>query len=516
MENIAAPVAPTADKATRKQWIGLAVLALPTLLVSMDSTVTYLALPVISTTLHPTSSQLLWITDIFTFLEGGLLITMGTLGDRIGRKKLLLWGSVAFTLASVLAAFSQTAIMLIVARGLLGIAGATLLPSTVALIRSLFHNDRQRSVAMGIWTTCFATGTMLGPLVGGLLLSHFWWGSVFLIAVPLMLLFLVVGPAFLPEYRAPQAERFDLFSALFLLVGILSIIYAVKRLGEQVHGDWQPVAQAAGGIVLLVIFIRRQQRITNPLIDLKLFRLPAFNATLGALFLTLFCWGGTYLFVAQYLQLVIGLDPLHAGLWTIPNAAAGMISCLGAPWLARSLGRNTVLVLGMVILSAGILLLSQVNNHTGLSLLIPATILATAGCSFTVTLGVDKVISSVPHERAGGAAGIYETSTTFGSALGVGVLGSIGMAIYRSRMGAAHNSDIAADAIIKATNTLGEAVEVAQQLPGKPGVALLQESHAVFVRSFSITAGVAVALLLIMVTVVSWVYKKEARHAVPE
>jgi DHA2 family multidrug resistance protein-like MFS transporter len=509
MENFAYPVMDTAASAGRKQWIGLAVLALPTLLVSMDSTVTYLALPVISATLKPTSAQLLWITDIFTFLEGGLLITTGTLGDRIGRKKLLLWGSVAFTLASVLAAFAQTAVMLIAARGLLGIAGATLLPSTVALIRSLFHNDRQRSVAMGIWTTCFATGTMLGPLVGGLLLDHFWWGSVFLIAVPIMVLFLAVGPALLPEYRAPQAERFDLLSALLLLAGILSIIYTVKRISEQGNLGGLPLTLAVTGIILLIIFLRRQQRITNPLIDLDLFRLPAFNATLGALFLTLFCWGGIYLFVAQYLQLIIGLDPLHAGLWTIPNAAAGMVSCLSAPLLARWLGRNTVMVLGMLVLAAGVLLLSQLNNHTGLGLLIPATILSTAGCSFTVTLGVDKVISSVPHERAGAAAGIYETSTTFGSALGVGILGSIGMAIYRSRMSSVHSNTITAGVIEKAKSTLGEAITVAQQLPDQQGTALLQQSQAAFVRSFSVTAAVAVALLLLMVWGVSWVYRNK-------
>jgi len=485
-------------KASRTEWIGLAVLALPTLLVSMDATVTYLAIPTISAILKPSASELLWITDIYIFLEGGLLITMGTLGDRIGRKKLLIYGAVAFAIASAFAAFANSAHMLIAARGLMGIAGATLLPSTVSLIRSMFHDDRQRAVAIGIWTTCFSTGTMLGPLLGGLLLHYFWWGSVFLISVPVMLLFLVMGPLFLREYRSPGHEKFDLVSAFQLLAGILAIIYSIKRIGERLVAEPITISLLVAGAVILYFFIKRQRRITNPLIDLNLFLLAPFSATLLALLCSLFCWSGVYLFVAQYLQLVLMFDAQKAGLWTVPAAALGMISCLSAPLIARFAGRNTVIITGMILIMMGLIMLSQVPDNAGLFLLVFATILLTAGCSLAVTLGVDKVISSVPASRAGVAAGIYETSTTFGSALGIAVLGSIGTAIYRNSL---HSE--------QAGNTLGQASTLSASLPANQAKDLFQLAQTSFNYAFAIIALFAVVMLFIVILVVGSVYRSE-------
>jgi DHA2 family multidrug resistance protein-like MFS transporter len=499
------------DKATRTQWIGLAVLALPTLLVSMDSTVTFLVLPVISAELKPTSSQLLWITDIFTFLEGGLLITMGTLGDRLGRKKLLLYGAVAFAFASVLAAFSQTANMLIIARALLGIAGATLLPSTVSLIRHMFHNDSERGMAMGIWTTCFSTGTMLGPWLGGFLLHYFWWGSVFLIAVPIMLLFLILGPKLLPEYRAPKAGRLDIQSAFLLLCAILLVVYAVKQTGENLSLGIMPVLLAAAGIVVLIIFLFRQAGLKNPLIDLDLFHVASFNATLVALFLSLFCWAGLYLFITQFMQLILKFDPLKAGLWTIPGAATGMISCLCAPLLARRFGRNTVIVTGLILQSAGLLILAQLKIDNGLWFLVPVTLILTAGCSIVVTAGVDKVVSTVAPERAGAAAGIYETSTTFGSAMGVALLGSIGAAVYRGNMKLLDIDNIDPGIIDKAANTLGEALTLTKNLLPEAANNLGYYARNSFVSGFS-SASFASLVLMIVVTVTAvYIYRREAR-----
>lgn len=511
METMASPEIYRVTRAGRREWVGLAVLALPTLLVSMDATVTYLALPVISASLQPSSAQLLWITDIYTFLEGGLLITMGTLGDRIGRKKLLLWGAVAFALASVIAAFAPGAGMLIAARALLGVAGATLLPSTVALIRSMFHDDKQRAVAIGIWTTCYSTGTMLGPLLGGVLLDHFWWGSVFLIGVPVMVLFLALGPRLLPEHKAETSEKPDLLSVFLLLTGILLIIYVIKRIGEQ--GDYGSLSLllAATGILIMVIFLQRQRKVKGPLIDLQLFHVPAFNATLGTLLIALFCWSGLYLFVAQYLQLVLGLDPSKAGLLTVPAAAMGMLGCMGAPLLARPLGQNRVILLGMLILSIGAMLLWRVTDNTGLGLLIPATLLLTLGCSLVVTLGVDKVISSAPRERAGAAAGIYETSTTFGTALGIAILGSIGTAIYRNQMKGNNMAGISVDMIERARNTLGEAQAISHQLPGQSGVVLFREARMAFVQSFSVTAAIAGGLLVMIMVLAAWIYKRDKK-----
>jgi MFS transporter, DHA2 family, multidrug resistance protein len=306
-----------AAKAGRREWIGLAVIALPCLLYSMDLTVLYLAVPKLSADLAPSSTQLLWIVDIYGFLVAGSLITMGTLGDRISRRKLLLIGAAAFGAASVLAAFSTSAEMLIAARALLGVAGATLAPSTLALIRNMFLDDRERSVAIGVWAASFSAGAAIGPLVGGVLLEFFWWGSVFLVGVPVMLLLLVLGPLLLPEYRDPDAGRLDLVSAGMSLTAVLAAIYGLKRIAE--HGlAWEGAVFIVAGIAIGLAFIRRQRTLASPLIDLDLFRVRAFSASLITNILTVFAALGSFFFVGQYLQLVRGFSPLEAGLWTLP------------------------------------------------------------------------------------------------------------------------------------------------------------------------------------------------------
>lgn len=482
-------------KAGRKEWIGLAVLALPTLLVAMDATVTYLALPALSATMKPSSAQLLWITDVFTFLEGGLLITMGTLGDRIGRRRLLLTGAVAFAIASAFAAFSSTPGMLIAARALLGVAGATLLPSTLSIIRNMFHDNAQRTFAIGIWTTCFAAGTMLGPLLGGMLLDHFWWGSVFLIGAPVMLLFVILGPLLLPEFKDPGASRMDLFSALLSLLAILSVIYGVKHIAENARLEMVSIIAIIVGLVLAGVFIRRQQKLADPLIDLRLFKITAFRSTLVALLVSLFCWSGLYLFIAQYLQLVLDMDPLRAGLWTIPAAAVSMAGCMLAPVTVRKIRRGYMMAIGMTMMSVGLFMLSQIQITLGLSYLVAASIILSFGCGITVTLGVDMVVATAPPERAGAAAGLYETSTTLGTALGVAILGSIGTAVYRGKMGVAV-SNLSEDVIRAAKGTLGGALAVAKQVPRSSGAMLLSTAREAFVQSMRFSAMVAAVLLI--------------------
>jgi MFS transporter, DHA2 family, multidrug resistance protein len=274
-------VGPT-PKAGRREWIGLAVLALPCLLYSMDLTVLYLAVPALSADLEPSSAQLLWITDIYGFLLAGLLITMGTLGDRIGRRRLLLIGAAAFGAASVLAAFSTSAEMLIAARALLGVAGATLAPSTLSLIRNMFLDARQRTLAVGVWIASFSVGAAIGPLIGGGLLEFFWWGSVFLVAVPVMALLLALGPVLLPEFRDPAAGRLDLISAMLSLVAVLAAIYGLKKIAQDGLG-WTAALALAAGIAFGIAFLRRQRALTYPLIDVRLFRAPAFSVSVAAM-----------------------------------------------------------------------------------------------------------------------------------------------------------------------------------------------------------------------------------------
>jgi DHA2 family multidrug resistance protein-like MFS transporter len=296
-------------KAGRREWIGLAVIAIPCLLYSMDLTVLHLAVPKLSTDLEPTSAQLLWIIDIYGFLVAGSLITMGTLGDRIGRRRLLLIGAAAFGVASVLAAFSKTAAMLIASRAVLGVAGATIAPSTLSLIRNMFLDPHQRTVAVSIWATSYSLGGAIGPLIGGALLQAFWWGSVFLIAVPAMVLLLIVGPRFLPEYRDPAAGRLDLASAAMSLVAVLSMIFGLKEIAQD-GVSVMSILSIATGLALGIAFARRQLRLDIPLIDLRLFGQPGFSASLATYGLTILVMFGGFLFLPQYLQLVLGLSPL--------------------------------------------------------------------------------------------------------------------------------------------------------------------------------------------------------------
>ena len=335
-------------RAGRREWIGLAVIALPCMLYSMDLTVLNLAVPALSADLQPSSAQLLWIVDIYGFLVAGSLITMGTLGDRIGRRKLLLIGAAAFGIASVLAAFSTSVAMLIAARALQGVAAATLAPSTLSLIRNMFLDQAQRTVAISVWIMSYSVGAAIGPLIGGVLLEHFWWGSVFLINVPVMLLLLAVGPALLPEFRDPDAGRLDPVSAVQSLAAVLAVIYGLKRIAEGGLG-WIAALSIVAGVVVGVAFLRRQGRMADPLIDLKLFRIPAFSAALAVNILGFLTAFASFLFIAQFLQSVLGLSPLQAGLWGLPSALSFIAGSTFTPMIVRRFRPAYVIAGGMAV-----------------------------------------------------------------------------------------------------------------------------------------------------------------------
>jgi DHA2 family multidrug resistance protein-like MFS transporter len=481
-------------KATRREWIGLAVIALPCMLYSMDLTVLNLAVPKLSAALKPSSAELLWIVDIYGFLVAGSLITMGTLGDRIGRRRLLLIGAVAFGAASVLAAFSTTPAMLIAARALLGVAGATLAPSTLSLIRNMFHDAHQRTVAVSVWIMSYSAGAAIGPLVGGVLLEYFWWGSVFLINVPVMALLLALGPALLPESSDPNAGRLDLASAAQSLLAVLAMIYGLKRIAEDGAG-WLSAAAIVAGLAIGAAFVRRQRRLADPLIDLALFRIPAFSAAIATNILGFLATFGTFLFIAQYLQSVIGLSPLRAGLWSTPAALAFIVGSMATPAIVRRFSPANVIAGGMTVSAAGFLLLSQVGNAASpLAALVVGSVVFSAGLTPVVTLTTDLVLGAAPPERAGAAAAISETSSEFGGALGIAILGSIVTVIYRGAMTGALPAGLTPEAAEAARGTIGGAVEVAAQLPAAQGAGLMDAARSAFAQAFEVTALIGAAI----------------------
>lgn len=483
------------SKATRREWIGLAVIALPCMLYSMDLTVLNLAVPHLSADLKPTSAQLLWILDIYGFLVAGSLITMGTLGDRIGRRRLLMIGAAAFGVASVIAAFSNSAEMLIAARALLGVAGATLAPSTLSLIRNMFHDPQQRTFAIGVWVTSYSIGGAIGPLLGGVLLEYFWWGSVFLLGVPVMVLLLIVGPRLLPEYRDPNAQTIDLASAALSLAGVLLVIYGLKRMAE--HGvGMLALASVAAGVVVGVVFVRRQRKLTHPLIDLELFRSTTFSVAVVTYMLGTFAAFGAYVFIAQYLQLVLGLSPLEAGLWSLPSFIAFVVGAMIVPVLARRFRATQMIGAGLVVAAVGFAVLTLQDTFSPLGVIVVGSVIYSLGVSPVVILATDIIVGSAPVERSGAASAISETSSELGGALGIAILGSIGTAIYRTRMAAAVPEGVPPEATEIARGTLGGATAVAEQLPGSLGAELLSAARDAFVQAFKTTAIVNAVLVL--------------------
>ncbi|QGN50814.1 MFS transporter [Micromonospora sp. WMMC415] len=496
-------------RAGRREWVGLAVLALPTLLLALDLNVLYLALPHLSADLAPDAAQLLWIMDIYGFMIAGFLVTMGTLGDRIGRRRLLMIGAAAFGVASVVAAYSTSAEMLIATRALLGVAGATLMPSTLSLISNMFRNAQQRTMAIGIWMSCFMIGSIIGPLIGGALLEGFWWGSVFLLGVPVMVVLLIAAPALLPEYRNPDAGRLDLVSVALSLATVLPVVWGLKELAKDGFGA-PPLLAMVVGLVIGVAFVHRQRRLAHPLLDVRLFANRTFSAALLIMLIGGATIGGIALLFAQYAQLVEGLSPLRAGLWMLPYAVSMLIGSMLAPMIAQRVAPGYVVAGGMAIAAVGYALIGLVGSAGGLGLAVTGLVIVYLGFGPGAVLGTDLIIGAAPPERAGSASSMSETSTELGVALGVALLGSVGTAVYRGEVAPAVPAGLPGEVSEAAEESLAGASAVVGQLPEQTGAALLEAAREAFTSGFN-AAGVVSAGLAVLLAVLSALLLRRVR-----
>ncbi|MFF2652375.1 MFS transporter [Streptomyces sp. NPDC058045] len=490
----ALPTAPTAtpNQPAAHRWLALSVLLLAVLLVAVDATVLGLATPYISEDLRPSGTQLLWIGDVYSFVIAGLLVSMGSLGDRIGRKKLLLVGAFAFGAVSVLNAYATSAELMILARALLGIAGATLMPSTLALIRNIFPDPRERSLAIGIWGAMASAGMAVGPVVGGVLLEHFWWGSVFLINLPVMAALVLVGARFLPESRNPHPGPWDLPSLLLSLIGMIGLVYAVKETAA--HG---PSAVALGvgalGVLALAAFGRRQLTLPVPLLDMRLFAQRGFSGAVLADLLTVLGLSGLVFFLSQFLQLVQGRAPFEAGLAELPAAVGAVAAGLVAGAAARRSSVRAVVCGGLTAIGLGLAALTVVDTSTGYPLLGAALLVVGVGAGLSFTVTADVILSSVPKEQAGAASAVSETAYELGTALGIALLGSVVTGVYRDFTAP---EDLPGTASAAAHESLGGAVEIAGGLPAASGEALLAAARTAFVDGLRLATGVGAAVLL--------------------
>ncbi len=501
----------TPRRATTADWVGLSVLALACLLYVMDLTVLHLAIPQISEQLAPSSAQLLWIIDVYGFMVAGALVTMGTLGDRIGRRRLLMIGAAAFGLTSILAAFATTPEMLILARALLGLAGATLAPSTLSLIFHMFADPRQRSMAIGVWIGAFSAGSAIGPVLGGLVLEHFWWGAVFLLALPVMVALLILGPIVLPEYRDPDAGRLDLVSVVLSVGAVLSVIFGLKEIAQD-GLDWPPIALVGAGLLVALVWVRRQKRLADPMIDLSLFRIGSFRTALVVNFLAVFISVGYFLFLAQYLQLIVGLSPLQSGLWSLPSAAGFIVGSQLGPRIVRRVQPAAVIAAGLGLSAVGLGLLTQVDVADGLWVIVTSSVVISVGLGPVFGLTTELIVGAAPPEKAGAASGISETAAELGGALGIAILGSVGVAIYRSQLSAALPAGLPTGVADAARDTLGGAVVAAAELPAAQGTAVFDAAANAFVTGLQVVSAVA-TVIAVLIAVVSWIALRQRADA---
>ncbi|MGK3939912.1 MFS transporter [Streptomyces caeruleatus] len=494
---------PAGSLAGRREWTALGVLMLPLLLVSMDVSVLYFAVPAISADLEPSGTQQLWIFDIYGFVLAGLLMTMGSLGDRIGRRRLLLIGAVAFGAASLAAAYAHSAEMLIAARAVLGIGGATLMPSTMALIRTMFTDSGQRARAIGMWSGVMTAGIALGSVLSGVLVEYFWWGSIFLVNLPAMALLLVLGPFLLPESRDPAPGRFDWPSVPLSMAAVLPVVYGLKEIpSEGWHAGY--VVSITVGLLFATLFVHRQRTTASPMIDPALFRGRGFAPSVALNLISSFAMMGSAFFTTQYLQSVLGKSALEAALWALlPSVPIGAAAPTATALVHRGVNRAYVVTAGFAVGAAGYALLALAGTDSLWLVLVACGVLA-CGVVVVISLITDLALSSAPVERAGAASSLMETAAEFGGALGMAVLGSIGTAIYRH--------DIPASAPDTARETLGGALALADRVPG-----LATAAREAFTHGMQ-GAAIAGAVLLAGAAVLAAVTLREvtAREEAPE
>ncbi|MEU1001162.1 MFS transporter [Streptomyces tibetensis] len=472
--------------AGRREWTALGVLMLPLLLVSMDVSVLYFAIPAISADLEPSATQQLWIFDIYGFVLAGLLMTMGSLGDRIGRRRLLLIGAAAFGTASLVAAYATSAETLIAARAVLGIGGATLMPSTMALVRTMFTDPVQRTKAIGVWSGVMTAGIALGSVMSGVLVEHFWWGSVFLVNLPAMLLLLVLGPVLLPESRTPNPGRFDLLSVPLSMAAVLPVIYGLKELAAE---GWNVryVMSVTVGLLFAALFVHRQRTAASPLISPDLFRARGFSPAVVLNLAAAFGMMGSAYFTTQYIQSVLDKGPLEAALWSLlPSVPIGLAAPVSAQLVQRGVPRAHVVGGGFAVAACGYVMLAMAGTDS-LWLLLAACAVLACGIVAVMSQVADLALSAAPVEKAGAASSLLETGTEFGGALSMAFLGSIGTAVFRH--------EIPASAPTPARETLGGALAVADRLPGRAGDALATAAREAFTSGMHAAAVTGAVLL---------------------
>ncbi|MEZ0142402.1 MULTISPECIES: MFS transporter [unclassified Microbacterium] len=498
-----------APRVGARGWAALVVLMLPVLLVSVDNTVLSFALPEISISLAPSGAEQLWIIDVYPLVLAGLLVTMGTLGDRFGRRRLLLIGATGFAVVSALAAFAPTAGLLIAARALLGFFGAMLMPSTLSLLRSIFQNRDQRRMAIAVWASAFSAGSALGPIVGGFLLEHFAWGSVFLIAVPVLIPLLIAAPLLVPESRDPNPGRIDPLSIVLSMAAMIPVVYAIKSFavdGPSLYaGGW-----ALLGLVMGTLFVRRQLRADTPMLDMALFRRGSFSGAILVNLLSVVALVGFLYFVSQHLQLVLGLSPMVAGLALVPGMAAMIVAGLTVVPISRRVPPHVLIPAALVFSVVGYLIVAFTTHEHGVAPLILAFVVLGIGIGAAETISNELILSSAPAAKAGAASAVSETAYELGAVLGTAILGGIITAFYRGAL--VLPEGLPAEVARAAQETLAGAYTAAHELPTALGDALWQAAADAFGSGVTVTSLIGAGLVVVAAVIAAVTLRKAPTH----
>jgi EmrB/QacA subfamily drug resistance transporter len=477
-----------------KRWWALVVLCLSLLVISLDNTILNVALPTLVTDLSASSSQLQWMVDAYVLVFAGLLLTAGALTDRYGRRLGLFSGFVIFAVGSAFAAWSSSPEQLIAWRAVMGIGGALIMPSTLSILTNIFPSN-ERPKAIAIWTMTAGIGIPIGPVIGGWLLEHFWWGSVFLINIPIIVAALLAGIVLLPESKDPNAKPLDPGGALLSIAGLGTLIYAIIEAPN--HGWTSASTIVAFGVAvsILTAFVLWERRVDQPMLDMSLFRNMRFTGASISVTLVFFAMLGMLFSLTQYLQFVLGYDPLQAGIRITP-VALGIIAGAGSSTrLASRLGSKIIVTWGLTVVAGGLGLLSTIDTGSGYGLVAAALIVLGYGMGTAMAPATEAIMGAVPKDNAGVGSAVNDATRQVGGALGVAILGSLLSTGYTSSMEGV-TANLPAPAASAANDSVGAAVGIAARLGGPEGAALASAARAAFIDGMSTSLLVAAGFAL--------------------
>jgi EmrB/QacA subfamily drug resistance transporter len=487
-----------------RRWVVLGVMCLSLLLIVMDNTIINVALPTLQNDLGASTSQLQWVVDSYILVFAGLLLTMGALGDRFGRRGALAIGLSIMGLASVLSSFASSADQLIATRAIMGIGGALVMPATLSIITNVFTDRRERAQAIAIWSATAGVAVAIGPVTGGWLLEHFWWGSVFLVNVPVVLVGLVLGQLYVPTSRDPQAPPVDVPGALLSIVGLVTLVWAII---EGAHGWTDPLVLGAFGLsaVLLVAFVLWERHTPTPMLDITFFHNPRFSAASVALMLTFFAMLGSLFLLTQFMQSVLGYSALETGVRLLPMAAVQMVVAPLSAKVVERVGSKVVVATGLTVAGVGLLIASRLTAGASYPEVLVSLVVLAAGLALVMPPATESIMGSLPPAKAGVGSAVNDTTREIGAALGVAVLGSVMSSTYRPRVSDAISGyPVPEEAAHAITDQIGAAMRVAGEVGGEPGRALAAVASDGFADGMGIAFMIGAAALVLGAVIVAF------------